>query len=758
MKIKRFFLALTLMCTITTESFASIMGDIEWSSMVDFGAGSNLYSSAYKNGTVNQQEYFVEYIPNREAIPVVLNGEQIYGSRTILQAAKYYDALNYRPLLGINADYFSYKTGIPMGHTISQGRLLTKDDTGQNAVGFRADGTGFISWLEIQTALTKTDGSRMNIECINKWCFKGAVPAYFLTSDFGKETKTSGKFKYVIFSKDAGEIRIGKEAVFTVEDKFDADINIGIPEDQYILVMDRESGNPEQLAFMDSLVIGEKLTMTNEAVYDKELWVSAENGLGSIGGRLIENGKVNSGFEKGSAPRTAVGVTADGVIIFYVVDGRQSNYSTGLSLDNLAKRMSELGCVDALNLDGGGSTAIAGVHPGSDTFEVINSPSDGKPRSCANYIFLEDTRTPTGIPKTIVLDNIQNQHYMSGAKQKISVSGVWDSANYKMQSPQVSYELINGEGSESVLNGDTVTLKGTGKTTVKIKSGEAEKELSMIVHSFPDNVKTTDKSGKEITSIRLKKGQNYNLQLFSSAYIGNNKLLSDSSCFNYRTEGNIGYFDGSVFYGDTTEEADGWIIVKVGEYEKRIFVKVVDDKHFQDMHNHWAKDAVNELYYNGIVSGVENYGTWYYNPDNVMTRIEFASLVCKYMNIDINQYNDVKLPYNDANIISGWMTGYAKAMTKLGIINGIDGNFKPYDSLTRAQAVTILGRILPLSAKEYNINAVDENDIPQWADEHFKKLVTNNIIKGYEDNTLRPNQNVTRAEAAMIIYNTMSVV
>ena len=64
-------------------------------------------------------------------------------------------------------DYFSYKTGIPMGHTISQGRLLTKDDTGQNAVGFRADGTGFISWLEIQTALTKTDGSRMNIECIN---------------------------------------------------------------------------------------------------------------------------------------------------------------------------------------------------------------------------------------------------------------------------------------------------------------------------------------------------------------------------------------------------------------------------------------------------------------------------------------------------------------------------------------------------------------------------------------------------------------
>ena len=66
--------------------------------------------------------------------------------------------------------------------------------------------------------------------------------------------------------------------------------------------------------------------------------------------------------------------------------------------------------------------------------------------------------------------------------------------------------------------------------------------------------------------------------------------------------------------------------------------------------------------------------------------------------------------------------------------------------------------MLPFSDKEYNVNAKDANDIPQWADEHFKKLVANNVVKGYEDNTLKPNQNVTRAEAAMIIYNTMSVV
>lgn len=749
-------MSLALMSVFAVECFASVMGDVVWSSKTDFGAGSNLYSSAFKSASSNQQEYFVEYIPNSEAVPVVLNGEQIYGSRTILQAAKYYDALNYRPLIGINADYFSFKTGVPMGHTISNGKLLTKDDTGQNAIGFRADGTGFISWLEIQTELKKEDGSGMNIECINKWCFSGAVPAYFLTRDFGKQTKTSGKFKYIIFSKDEGEIKIGKEAVFTVEEKFDADINIAIPDDRYVLVMDRVSGNPEQLAFMDSLTLGEKVTMTNEAVYEKELWESAENGLGSIGGRLIENGTVNSGFEKGSAPRTAVGVTASGVIIFYVVDGRQTNYSTGLSLDDLAKRMSELGCVDALNLDGGGSTAIAGVYPGSDTFEVLNSPSEGKLRSCANYIFLQDMRTPTGVAKTIVLDNVQNQHYLTGAKQEIKVKSVWDSANYKMETPALNYEVINGTETESYVSANTVILSGNGTTTVKIKAGEGEKELAMNVYNFPDTVKTVNSSGKEITSITLKKGQNYSSKLSSAAYVKGTKLISDDDCFSYTTEGDIGYFDANTFVADTSKEAQGYIVVKAGQYEKRISVSVLDTNHFRDMANHWSKDAVNELYKQGIVTGVEANGAWYYNPDKTMTRIEFASLMCKYLKVDIDKYADVFLNYTDAHTMADWMTGYAKAMTGMGIINGIDGAFAPNDPLTRAQAVTMLGRVLPEEDNLNEINSADKDKIPDWSYAYFKKLITNNVIKGYEDNTLRPYRNVTRAEAATIIYNVIN--
>ena len=56
-------------------------------------------------------------------------------------------------------------------------------------------------------------------------------------------------------------------------------------------------------------------------------------------------------------PRTAAGYTKDGKLILLVVDGRQKE-SRGVSLQELATLMAELGCVEALNLDGGGSSTI----------------------------------------------------------------------------------------------------------------------------------------------------------------------------------------------------------------------------------------------------------------------------------------------------------------------------------------------------------------------------------------------------------------
>ena len=97
------------------------------------------------------------------------------------------------------------------------------------------------------------------------------------------------------------------------------------------------------------------------------------------GARLLDDGAVAvaEGCRGGSChadPRTGIGIQDDGRLVLVVVDGRQPAYSIGLSTRAFARLMRRLGAVDAVNLDGGGSSTMV---VGSD---VVNRPSDGRER------------------------------------------------------------------------------------------------------------------------------------------------------------------------------------------------------------------------------------------------------------------------------------------------------------------------------------------------------------------------------------------
>lgn len=88
-------------------------------------------------------------------------------------------------------------------------------------------------------------------------------------------------------------------------------------------------------------------------------------------------------------PRTAIGQKATGEVLWVVVDGRQAEWSEGISLLELAELLLVRGAVDALNLDGGGSSIMIVNH------EIVNHPSDyaqfgqpGHERPIANVIAL----------------------------------------------------------------------------------------------------------------------------------------------------------------------------------------------------------------------------------------------------------------------------------------------------------------------------------------------------------------------------------
>lgn len=81
-------------------------------------------------------------------------------------------------------------------------------------------------------------------------------------------------------------------------------------------------------------------------------------------------------------PRTAIGVTATGKILLVVIDGRRPGWSRGATLGELRTMLRDLGAVDAMNLDGGGSSEM--VVKG----KVVNRPSDGHERRITNAVLI----------------------------------------------------------------------------------------------------------------------------------------------------------------------------------------------------------------------------------------------------------------------------------------------------------------------------------------------------------------------------------
>ena len=752
--------AAVLVCSFAVNASAEVLGTITEQWQTDMGGGAVYNHVEYYSDSVGSQtENFVEYTPNAEAVPVVVNGASVYGKRTITSAADYMTQNNLRPLVGINGDYFSTKTGIPMGYTIIDGELYSKESGIQDAVGFRADGTAFIDKMGIDASLTYND-KKISIQYVNKWPQDGFSWVYMLTDDYGSTTKTNFNALYVICSAVSGDLSLDSELTLNVDEVFIYDGEISIPEGKYVFVMDPE-GDADCYSLLANLAPGNAVTFRN-SVYGAERydWSEAEYAISSIGGRLINNWALGSGFEAGASPRTAVGVKADGTLVLYTLDGRQSGYSYGAQISTIAKRMQELGCIDAINLDGGGSTAIGAVFPGTSEFSVMNQPSDGSLRSCANYLFLRDMREQTGIPWYVEWRDYDNRNYAAGTSLQLEATSVYDTGNYKMDSlTGVTYTVENtGDANSTVDDTGLITFRGTGMTYVNVVGESYSKTFDFAVYEQPDEIRVYDEStGSEVTELTVAEDGMFNVDLEAAAYVNGIRLESYPSLFLWEADGNIGTVDedGRAAIIDLDGEG-GSIRVSMGGTEKVIPVTVAEKELFADMLGHWADDVVNNMAELGIINGFDENGVMVFKPDANITRIQYAAIMCKSLGIDETQYADVELNFTDADQIQEWAVNYVKAMVSLGYIQGrTDDNgktyyFDPDDNITRAESFTIMGRTL--SEDENTVlNYADSSDIPTWAQSSVGKLTALGLINGYEDNTIKPNALSKRAEAASLV-------
>ncbi|GAC1524803.1 MAG: hypothetical protein NVS2B8_09080 [Vulcanimicrobiaceae bacterium] len=304
-------------------------------------------------------------------------------------------------IAAVNGGYFviGEADGTPgdaAGISVIDGELVSEAVNGRTSLLVRPDGHASIDALTTRDTETSSDGATAPLTGLNrKLGLKrscggdaGEVPTIAPKHDF---TCTRAD-DLVLFTPKFGtstDTGAGYEVVLDASHHVTATSDTRgstIPSDGSVVAA--IGGSQEWLRA--HAPIGAQLT-AHTAVLGEAGAVDIGDHLGIVNGgpRLVRSGRVDidgtaEGFEYPTAmdgdfyygfgirrnPRTLAGITADGRLLLVTADGRQPTYSIGLSFIESAALMQSLGAVDAVNLDGGGSSTFV-AHG-----RLINRPSD----------------------------------------------------------------------------------------------------------------------------------------------------------------------------------------------------------------------------------------------------------------------------------------------------------------------------------------------------------------------------------------------
>lgn len=168
---------------------------------------------------------------------------------------------------------------------------------------------------------------------------------------------------------------------------------------------------------------------------------------------------------------------------------------------------------------------------------------------------------------------------------------------------------------------------------------------------------------------------------------------------------------------------------------------------FSDIDGHWAEQQIIELYKLGIIAGFED-GT--VRPDRYLTRTELVVLLVKALGLPVSEE---PLEFADAKEIPDWAYRYIVTAYKNGIICGYEDNtFRSNRNCSRQEMVTMLMNAFDFGESNEPLTFYDGDEIHRYAKGYVAKSYELGLVRGYPDNTFRPHNNITLAEAAAIIF------
>jgi hypothetical protein len=309
--------------------------------------------------------------PMQVELRAALANDEVVGTEVVSTIAERHGGV-----AAINAGFF-LPNGDPAGVFTMAGRLISDTRRPRGAVGISRDASGVklvfarlraTASISIKQGRTKSD---VAIDGVDTTRVRGQLMLF--TPSYHSDTDTAPNGLEWIIDRPRGR----PNAPLRVVSGPHRQGKTGIPAGGFVLSFGGDAPPPPLARLKRGTEVA--LTVTYEPIEgEPKPWSIAQDIVGGAG-LLIRDGKdvadwsmeaFNKGFAEGRHPRTMIGTATDGAIWLVTVDGRQPQLSVGMTLEELRTLARRLSLVNALNLDGGGSTTmwVQG--------KVMNSPSD----------------------------------------------------------------------------------------------------------------------------------------------------------------------------------------------------------------------------------------------------------------------------------------------------------------------------------------------------------------------------------------------
>lgn len=340
-----------------------------------------------------------------------------------------------------------------------------------------------------------------------------------------------------------------------------------------------------------------------------------------------------------------------------------------------------------------------------------------------------------------------------------------DDAFYKMDADGVYTRLYGLLSSDKAYSLKAFSSKMNDAVAISSFAYACKSDLESLDSVFEKYSKTLGIADSDMAAYRnLKKAngsfssnfarQFYNYSETSQAKIGAKfkDLLSSFSKNNSSGTGGGGGGAGMTIRGEENGLGSGTVSITTPVN----FAGNKDAGGFSDINeDHWAYSYVMSLYNYGVISGYED-GS--FRPDALITRGEFIKLITDSLNINGDPASSIS--FTDVKA-GDWVYPYVQRFASAGGISGYeDGSAGVGRNISREDAAVFIERALIIKDTAF-IDAeadgfTDEDDISDYAKDAVKTLCGANIIAGFEDGSFMPKENLTRAQAAVIIYKASS--